>query len=74
MYPTYEPNSFAHSILALVFYLIMAGIVIYSLVALYALMRYGRSKLLTITVSIIYLVICGGLYLAAITNLNNIRL
>lgn len=74
MYPQYQPNTFVESIVALIFYLIMAGFVLYSLLALYALMRYGRTKIITIAVALVYLIICGSLYLAAVVNLNDIKL
>ncbi len=74
MIPTaYHPAGFGTSILALVFYLLMAGFVLYSMIALYALMRFGRSKILAIIISILYLIISAGLYAAAVGNLNNIK-
>ncbi len=72
MYPIYQPSTLGHTILALVFYILMAGFILYSLLALYALLRHGRSKILVILVSIIYLIITASLYAAAIGNLNNI--
>ncbi len=72
MYPIYQPSTLGHTILALVFYILMAGFILYSLLALYALLRYGRSKILVIFVSILYLIITASLYAAAIGNLNNI--
>ena len=69
----YQPSNFATTILALVFYVIMAGFVLYSLLAIYALLRYGRSKILAIIVSLLYLVITAGLYAAAVGNLNAIH-
>lgn len=69
----YQPTSIATSILALIFYLLMAGFVLYSILALYALIRFGRSKILTIIVSLLYLIISAGLYAAAVFNLNAIK-
>jgi len=72
MYPTYEPNSLVHTIIALVFYVIMAGTVLYTLIALYALLKYGHNKLLAIGVSIFYLIIWASLFAAAVVNLNQV--
>jgi hypothetical protein len=69
----YQPTSLTTTIIALVFYLLMAGFAIYSLLALYALMRFGRTKILTIIVSVIYLLISGGLYAAAVSYLNAVK-
>ena len=74
MNPAYQPNSFGHAILALVFYVLMVGYVLYSLIALYALLRFGRTKILAIIVSLLYLIASAGLYAAAVGNLNNIKL
>jgi hypothetical protein len=73
MNPIYQPTSLGHAIVALVFYIISAGFVIYSLLALYALARYGRSKSLVAAVSVLYFIIAAGLYSAAVLNLNNIK-
>jgi hypothetical protein len=73
MIPLYQPTSFAHSILALVFYVTLAGFVIYSMLALYALLRFGRSKTMALVISILYLIISAGLYAAAVGNLSNIK-
>ena len=70
----YQPTSIGHSILALVFYLLMAGFVFYSLLGIYALLRFGRSKILAIIICIVYLMISAGLYAAAVSNLNAIKL
>lgn len=69
----YQPSSIASSLLALVFYVLMAGFLLYSLLALYAVLRFGRSKILAIIVSLLYLMISAGLYAAAVGNLDNIR-
>ena len=72
MYPVYQPSTLGHTVLALVFYILMAGFILYSLLALYALLRFGRSKILVIFISILYLIITASLYAAAIGNLNKI--
>lgn len=73
MYPTYEPSSLGHTILALVFYIVTAGLILYSLIALYSLLRWGQSKITAILVSVFYLIIMTSLYAAAIIKLNAIR-
>lgn len=73
MLPVYQPNSIINTVIALAFYLIMAGFVAYSMIALYALIRYGKSKSLALTVSLLFIVIAAGLYVAAVQNLNSIK-
>jgi hypothetical protein len=72
MYQAYQPSTLGHTILALVFYVLMAVYIIYSLIGLYALLRFGRSVIVSLLVSILYLIITVSLYAAAITNLHNI--
>jgi hypothetical protein len=69
----YQPTTIGSSILAIVFYLFMAGFVLYSLLAIYSLLRFGQSKILGIIISILYLIISAGLYAAAVNNLNAIH-
>jgi hypothetical protein len=73
MHPAYQPSSLGPTILALVFYILMAGFVLYSLLALYALLKFGRSKILSIVISLLYLIISAGLYAAAVGNLSTIH-
>ena len=73
MYPTYEPSSLAHTLLALLFYVVTAGFILYSLMALYSLLRWGQSKITAILVSVFYLIIATSLYAAAIIKLNAIK-
>ena len=73
MYPVYQPSNLAATLVALVFYILMAGYILYTLVALYALLRFGRSTILAILVSILYLIISASLYAAAVGNLSAIR-
>jgi len=73
MNPVYQPNTLSGTLIALVFYVLMAGFILYSLIALYALLRFGRSKIVGILVSILYLVITAGLYAAAVANLGHLR-
>lgn len=69
----YQPTGLGMTLIALVFYVLMAGFVLYSLIALYALLRFGRSKILAIIVSILYLIISASLYAAAVGNLGKIK-
>ena len=73
MTPIYQPVSLIDSVIALVFYLIMAAFVFYSMLALYALIRFGKNKLLAFAVSLLYIVISAGLYSAAANNLNLLK-
>ncbi len=62
-----------NNLLSIVFYLIIAAFVIYSIIAIYSLLRYGRTKILNLTVIVFYLVISAGLYAAAVSSLNKIQ-
>lgn len=73
MFTAYQPSGLGPAILALVFYILMAGFVLYSLLAIYTLLKFGRSKILSTIVSLLYLIISAGLYAAAVSNLNAIR-
>ncbi len=73
MYEVYQPSNFGPTILALVFYVVMAGFVLYSLIAIYALLKFGRSKILAIIVSLLYLIISASLYASAVGNLSNVK-
>ncbi len=73
MYPTYQPSTLGHTILALAFYIVSAGFILYSMVALYSLLRFGRSKVTAILVTVFYLIMATSLYAAAILKLNAIR-
>ncbi|OGE80809.1 MAG: hypothetical protein A3H72_02945 [Candidatus Doudnabacteria bacterium RIFCSPLOWO2_02_FULL_48_8] len=73
MLNVYQPTNLLHTGIALVFYLLMAGFVVYSFLALYALNRFGHSKLLATVISLIYIVIIASLFAAAQTNLNSIK-
>lgn len=73
MYATYEPSSLGHTILALIFYVLMLGLVVYSFLSLYALNKYGRSRILAVSVSLLYIIIIASIFAAAQTNLNEIN-
>jgi hypothetical protein len=69
---SFDPASLGSSIVTIIFYLLMATFAIYSLIAIYSLLRYGRSKTVGALVAVIYIVIVAGLYAAAQTSLNNL--
>ncbi|MBI3952673.1 MAG: hypothetical protein HY336_01825 [Candidatus Doudnabacteria bacterium] len=73
MNPVYQPTNLTNSIIALVFYLIMAGFAIYSMLTMYALIRFGKSKLVAFGVCLLYLIISASLYSAAVDNLGLIK-
>jgi hypothetical protein len=72
MISTYQPTSTGSSIVALVFYILMAIFIIYSLFAIYALLRYGRTRILGIVISLLYLIIAASIYLMGANNLNHL--
>ncbi len=59
-------------IISLFFYLLMVALIVYSLIAIYSLLRYGRSQILGIGITLLYLIITASLYAAAVTNLNKL--
>ena len=61
------------SIISIIFYLIVAAFVLYSLLALFSLLKFGRSKILGIIISLLYLIITVSLYAAAVGNLNSLK-
>jgi hypothetical protein len=65
----YQPSGLVNSVVALAFYIIMAFFFLYSLISIYALLRYARSKILGIIIAVIYLIIIGSLYTVAVQNL-----
>ena len=71
--PTVSPH-LINSIISVIFYLIMAAFMLYSLQAIYTVLRFGRSKILAIIVCIVYLIISASLYFAAINYLERINL
>jgi hypothetical protein len=73
MYPTYQPTSLGHTLVALAFYIITAGFILYSIVALYALLRFGKSKIVAILVSVFYLIVMASLYTSGILQLNSLK-
>jgi len=73
MYSTYQPNNLAQTIVALIFYLLMAGFVMYSLIAIYSLLRFAKSKILALVISILYLIVSASLYASAVSNLGKIH-
>ncbi|OGE73583.1 MAG: hypothetical protein A3I07_02440 [Candidatus Doudnabacteria bacterium RIFCSPLOWO2_02_FULL_42_9] len=67
------PTNLGETILNVFFYLIIAAFLIYSIIAIYSLLRYGRTKILSISVIVVYLIISAGLYAAAVSSLNQIK-
>ncbi len=68
-----QTNNLISSAVSIVFYLLMAGFVVYSMLALYSLLKFGNSRILGVTVSLIYLVVSAILYAAALSNLGNLK-
>lgn len=60
------------SILSVIFYLLFGVFALYSLLAIYALMRFGKSKTLSLVISLLYLVISFSLFATALINLNSL--
>jgi len=61
------------SILDAIFYIILVVFLLYSLLAIYALLKEGRSKSLSIIVTLVYLAMATAIYFTAVIHLNNIK-
>lgn len=51
-----------------VFYILLGIHALYSLVMVYILLRYGKSKILSLTVCALYAIVITTLYAAAMAN------
>jgi hypothetical protein len=69
-----ETMSLITTALTFVFYLIMLGFITYSFLVLYALNRYGKSKIVSLVVTMFYIIITSGLFNNALDNLTKIKL
>lgn len=69
----YQPTSIGSTIVALIFYIVMGGFALYSLFAIYALIRFGRSRTLAVVITVTYIIISSSLFTAAVVSLNKIR-
>jgi hypothetical protein len=67
---TYQNSNPVYTILAIIFYVALIILAFYSLLAVYALLKFGRSRTVGIIISLCYLIITAGFYFAALTNLN----
>jgi hypothetical protein len=61
------------TIIHYVFFTLVLIMAVYSLTAIYALLRFGQNKTLAATVAIVYLVVCSSLFALAVTSLNKIN-
>lgn len=61
-------------IFQILFYALMLLFAAYSIIMIYVLIRYGRSKILGLTLSTLYLIIILSLYTAAAINFNKLPL
>ncbi len=57
---------------SVIVYLLLAGLGLYSLAMLYALLRFGKSKLLGLLVTAFYLILMLSLYSAVQSNFDKI--
>ncbi|TSA46414.1 hypothetical protein D4R52_00565 [bacterium] len=57
-----------HTIASILFYMMMAAVALYSAVTVYVLLKFGKSKILAIVISLFYLVVMTSLYAAAVSN------
>lgn len=55
-------------ILQILFYLLMGGFALYSFTMVYILLRYGKSKILGLSVAVFYFILIASLYGAALAN------
>lgn len=59
-------------IVQILFYGLIGLLTVYSMIMIYVLLRFGKSKILALIVGAFYLVIMLSLYSAALINLSNI--
>jgi len=64
--------SSASTIAYLLFHLFMIFFVIYSGFAVFAMIRYGESRTLGLTVAVVYFVVVSGFYTHILTMINQI--
>ena len=55
-----------------IFYLAMAALAVYSVLMMYALLRFGKSKILAMVLCAFYLILISTLYALASANFNQI--
>ena len=60
-------------IVSIIFYLILVVYAIYSLIALYALLKFGQNKILGIVVSLVYLAFSLSFYFGSMVYINNLK-
>ena len=61
--PSFQFNFNPTSIIPLIFHFFILFVVIYSGLTMFALIRFGRSRLLGLAASVAYMIIVGSLYL-----------
>ncbi|MBX4186936.1 MAG: hypothetical protein KW802_01600 [Candidatus Doudnabacteria bacterium] len=66
--------SLGFNLISIIFYLLMVVFVLYSLLAIYSLLRFGRTKIMGIIMALLYLIICAALYASAVGNLNLLKI
>lgn len=59
-------------IFSILFSAAMILVALYSLTMIYVLLRYGKSKILGLVLSVFYIIIAGSLYAAAQANFDKI--
>ena len=55
-----------------IFYIFLAIFLLYTLLAIYALLRFGRTKIIGIVVSLVFLALSAALYVTALIHISNI--
>lgn len=59
-------------VIEVIFYGAMLFLGFYSIIMIYVLLRFGKSKILGLIISVFYLILITSLYAAALENFNNI--
>lgn len=61
------------NLVEMIFHLIILGVAVYSILAVYALLKYGRSKILSLAVTLTYFFIVFTIYSSALWVLAKIN-
>lgn len=68
----FDPN-ILKTLVALIFYVFIGIFLLGSAMSVYTLVRYGKNKLLIVSVIATYVVIAASLYIVALSQFNGIK-
>ena len=71
--PSFNPSSIAQAGTGLVFYLLVAASLVFSISTIYSLIKYSKSRGLGFGISVVYLIVYISLVAQGIGLLNSIK-